>query len=103
MRNGDEAFRLRGVALAEYDLGHPVESRQALEALAARHGDEAAYDVAAVHAWRGEPDEAFARLERAHAQRDAALSELRVDPVLRRLRGDPRHAALCRRLNLPAE
>ena len=40
-------------------------------------------------------------LERARAQHDGGLTQLKTDPTLRRLRGDPRYAALLRKLNLP--
>jgi tetratricopeptide (TPR) repeat protein len=48
----------------------------------------------------GRTEEAFASLERAFAVRDVQLSFLGVDPALDGLRGDPRFAALMRRVGL---
>jgi hypothetical protein len=90
-----------GVAMAEHDLGHERESQQALDRLVAKHAQEAAYQIAEVHAWRGEKDEAFEWLDRAFAQRDEGLIGLKVDRCLASLRDDPRYAALLAKVNLP--
>ena len=55
-----------------------------------------------MYAWRGETDRALEWLERAHAQRDGGLILVKVDPLLRGLRGNPRYTALIRKINLPA-
>lgn len=117
-RAGD-SLRLAGAALAEHDLGHARESQQALDELIAdaRKGEAPAleqargrdpggwsggsYHVAEVYAWRGERDQAFEWLDRAYARRDFRLSYLKYDPLLAKLRGDPRYTTLLRRLNLP--
>ncbi|HET9596580.1 MAG TPA: protein kinase [Anaeromyxobacteraceae bacterium] len=98
---GDERFRLMAIGLAEHDLGHRQEAQAALDALVARFGREVPYRVAEVHAWRGEADEAFEWLERAFAQHDFPLCDVRDDPLLRRLRSDERYVALLRRMFLP--
>jgi hypothetical protein len=56
--------------------------------------------IAEVHAWRGENDKAFEWLERAYAQRDSAISRLKVSPIIQfsPLPRDPPYAALLRRL-----
>ena len=102
-RSSNEVFRLAGAALAEHDLGHLSESQQALDALIAKHSHGAAYQIAEVHAWRGEADLAFEWLERARAQRDGGLSLVKVDPLLRNLSGDPRYTALLKKMNLPVD
>ncbi len=58
-------------------------------------------DFAAIYAGLGEKDQAFACLERAYAQRDARLVELKVDARLDPLRADPRFNDLLRRIGLP--
>src|SRR5713226_8847351 len=58
-------------------------------------------DFAAIYAGLGEKDQAFACLERAYAQRDARLVELKVDARLDPLRADPRFKDLLRRVGLP--
>jgi hypothetical protein len=87
-------------------MGHAQESKQALDALAAKvDGPEGnlAYRVASVHAWRGERDSAFEWLDRAYARHDLELRWLKVDPFLRKIRADPRFAALLRKMNLPVD
>jgi serine/threonine-protein kinase len=97
----DEAFRLYGISMAEYSLGHVTESRRALDELTAKHEQEAAYQIAEAHAWRGEKDEAFDWLGRAYRQRDGGLSDIKVNLLMASLRGDPRFQVLVQKMNLP--
>jgi TolB-like protein/DNA-binding winged helix-turn-helix (wHTH) protein/Tfp pilus assembly protein PilF len=97
----DEAFRLYGISMAEYTLGHAAQSRQALDELTAKHEQEAAYQIAEAHAWRGEKDEAFEWLNRAYQQRDGGLSDIKVNLLIASLHGDPRFQALVQKMNLP--
>ena len=59
------------------------------------------YSIAGVFAALGEPDKAFAALDRAYEQHDLQLVSLRVDPTLDDLRGDARFAEIVRRVGLP--
>jgi TolB-like protein/tetratricopeptide (TPR) repeat protein len=95
-------MRHLGLALAHHALGQEAESRRALEALVAEGAASSAYQVAQVHAFRGEREEAFAWLERAVRQRDSGIPYLKFDPLLAPLRADPRYQALLRMVNLPA-
>ena len=99
----DPTWRLAGTAMARHDLGDAAGSAAALEELVAGEAYSSAYQIAQVHAWRGDRDQAFAWLDRAFEQRDAGLAELKIDATLRRIRDDPRFAALVRRVNLPPE
>jgi eukaryotic-like serine/threonine-protein kinase len=92
-----------GDALALKDLGRPDEARAALERLIARNADDSAYQIAEVYAWQGEPDRAFAWLERAYSHRDPGLQYTRSDPLLRPLHGDARWKPFLRKLNLPVD
>lgn len=74
----------------------------ALDELVARYASPSAFQIAEVHAWRGNLDQAFAWLEKAWEAHDGGLLLLQWDPLLRNLRGDPRFASLQRRMNLPA-
>jgi tetratricopeptide (TPR) repeat protein len=94
--------RLAGLAMAEHDLGHAAESKSALDRLIAAHAIDSAYQIATVYAWSGDRDAAFAWLERAIGRHDNALVALTYDPLLRGLNADPRFAAVCRRVGLPA-
>ena len=58
------------------------------------------FQVAEAYAYFGNVNQAFAWLDRAVEDRDPGILWLRADPLLRDLTGDPRYAALLRRLNL---
>jgi TolB-like protein/Flp pilus assembly protein TadD len=100
-RIGFESFRWCGSAMAEHTLGHAKESQQALDELAAKHAQDAAYQIAEVYAWRGEKDNSFEWLQRAYTQHDDGLSSIKFDPLLATLRTDARYAALLKELGLP--
>jgi tetratricopeptide (TPR) repeat protein len=103
-RVGLEAWRLMGIALAQHALGHEQEARRALAQLGdPRFASSFSVQVAQVHAFLGEKDKAFEWLDRAYANRDPGLPRLKVDPLLRKLSGDPRYAALLEKINLPPD
>ncbi|HSC11745.1 MAG TPA: tetratricopeptide repeat protein [Rhodanobacteraceae bacterium] len=93
--------RLSITALAEHSLGHESESARALDELKKNHAAGFAFQVAEVHAWRGEKDQAFEWLDRAYSQRDGGMAMIKFDPFLVSLRDDPRYAAMVRKLGLP--
>jgi len=100
-RNPEPLWRMAGMALAYHDLGKDAESRAALDELVRTQGHGAAFQIAEVHAWRGEADQAMAWLERAFEARDSGLAlEVKGDPLLRSVRQDPRYASLLSRMNL---
>jgi tetratricopeptide (TPR) repeat protein len=96
-----EMFRWQGAALAEHDLGHAPVAQQWLDEIIKNDADDAAYQIAEVYAWWGNSDKAFAWLVRAYLQHDGGLTTVKVDPLLRSLRPDPRYQALLRKMNLP--
>jgi len=59
------------------------------------------YAIAQTYAALGDPDQAFAWLEKAYEDRSNALQLLKVDPRVDRLRSDPRFQDLLRRMNFP--
>lgn len=97
----DEVFRLYGVAMAEFSLGHAEKSQLALDQLIARHADEAQFQIATVYAWRGEKDSAFTWLERSYVGHDGGLIEVKTEPLLRSLRGDSRYAQFLQEIKIP--
>ena len=99
-RNSDDGFRQFGVALAEHKLGHAKESQKALDELIAGYGQDYAVQIAEVYAWRGEKEQAFAWLDRAYAQRDGGLSDIKLDLFLAPLKTDPRFTAFVRKMGL---
>lgn len=64
----------------------------ALREFESKFADVEAYDVAEVHAYRGEGDTAVMWLERASRERYSSMIFLKVDPLLRNL---------LREMNLP--
>lgn len=98
--NSAHVFRLTGAALAWHALGDRAASDQQLARLVERYGHLLPYQAAEVHAWRGDADAAFAWLERSVELHDASLMYLRFDPLLDRLRNDPRFSALLERVGL---
>jgi TolB-like protein/DNA-binding winged helix-turn-helix (wHTH) protein/cytochrome c-type biogenesis protein CcmH/NrfG len=87
--------------IAYHALGREKESDAALSELIAKYHAVAAYQIAAVYAFRNQSDEAFEWLDRAYAQRDGGLIGTKVEPLLKSLHNDPRFAAFLKKLNLP--
>ena len=96
----DEAIRLYAVACIEWTLGRRAEADAALDRLIDGFADDAPSQIAGVYATRGDLDQAFQWLERAHAIRDPGLLELRNFPNFRSVRSDPRWGAFLRRAGL---
>ncbi|HXD31500.1 MAG TPA: winged helix-turn-helix domain-containing protein [Pyrinomonadaceae bacterium] len=94
-------YRLQQSAIAYHGLGREKESDAALQELIAKYQTIAAFQIAEVHAFRNEPDKAFEWLDRAYAQRDVGLALTKVSALLKNLHGDPRYAALLKKLNFP--
>jgi TolB-like protein/tetratricopeptide (TPR) repeat protein len=88
------------LAIAYSGMGKPDQAKQALERLL-KIPTASAYNIASVHAYRGEKDLAFRSLEAAYREREPDLVALKFDPLLESLRNDPRYNALVRRMNLP--
>jgi tetratricopeptide (TPR) repeat protein len=82
--------------------GRTAEARAVLEALRFESRERYVSPVAFVtlHAALGEPDGAFAWLDRAYADRRGWLAYLRVEPRLDGLRSDPRFTRLLERMRL---
>ena len=59
--------------------------------------------MADAHLALGDKDRAFEWLDRAVRQNDGGVILVKVDPMLRGLHGDPRYAAILRRINLPVD
>jgi tetratricopeptide (TPR) repeat protein len=102
-RNPIEWIRFTGQALAEHTLGHDAASRAAIAKIREREQFDlfTHFQLAQIHAWRGENDAAFEELLRAFVCHDAGLAHLRYDPFLKGLRADPRYAGLARKIGLP--
>lgn len=91
-----------GYALAK--SGKEAEARSVLEGLLkpAAGYYVPSYNIALVYNGLGKHDEAMTWLERAYAERGAALVFLKVEPKWNNLRPDPRFQKLLRRVGLSA-
>lgn len=97
-QHSEPRVRLLGAALAQHALGNDEASRRALDELTQKYAAGMAYQIAQVHAWRGEADAAFAWLDKALTLHDGGMMLITYDPLLASLRTDPRYAALVRRM-----
>jgi len=95
--------RYTALACARHAQGRPADSEAELEALKAKHGVHAAYQVAQVYAFRGEVDEAFAWLETGYRQRDSGMGLVKSDPLLQNLHADARWQPLLQKMKLADE
>lgn len=92
-------YRSFGLAIAFHALDRPTESDQALGELVAL-GEKWSHQIASVHSYRGEIDEAFASLERAYELRDAGLTTTAIAPYYKPLHSDPRWPVFLKKIGL---
>jgi TolB-like protein len=101
-REPDEWSRNEMLAMIYHALGRHSESDRILAHLEELPAGVGPFDVAMVHASRGETDPAFKWLDRALAERDPSLfvikGNLGVWPTIAQ---DPRYAAALRKIGLP--
>ena len=95
-------YRLRSLALVYSALGRRAESDASLKSLMEQFASSDPYAVAEVQAYRGDVDDAFPWLDRAYQEHDVGMLDLKTDPLLKRLHGDPRFQALLSRMGLTA-
>ncbi len=96
-----EPLQWLGEAVMYHLRGDVPGSDRALAQLVDRYAFNAAYQIAEVEAARGNSDAAFTWLSRAIDQRDGGIAEIKYDPLLASLRGDPRYRELLLKLGLP--
>ena len=82
-------YQHTGRALIYQTLGDAERATEELDELIAL-GDRWTYQIAAVHAYLNEPDEAIYWLERAVDRADTSLSIISGDPFMDNIRDDPR-------------
>ncbi len=64
--------------------------------------DAHSYQIAQIHALRGDADETLRCLERAWALRDPRLHRLLYDPIILHFRNNPSFVAFCKKVGLPS-
>lgn len=99
-QKGGGGYSAAGAAMAEFTLGDAAASQASLDDAIANYAQASAYQIAEVYAWRGESDKAFEWLDRAYAQNDGGLASIKIDPLLAKVKDDPRYAALLKKLGL---
>jgi TolB-like protein/Flp pilus assembly protein TadD len=90
------------LALARQIGSDRAAADAALQNLIAKHATSDAYGVAQAYAIRNDADKTFDWLDRAWTYRDPGIATLLTNPFLARYKDDPRFAALCRKVGLPA-
>ena len=86
-----------------HDLGQDSESDAVLSALIEQYGQGWAYNIAYVHAYRGEIDLAFEWLDKAVEFKDGGLSEILSEKLFSNLHDDPRWLPFLRQINYAPE
>jgi len=86
----DEGWRLIASGMAYQMLGRKADADAALATLQTRHRTEAPYNIAYMHAFRGDADRAFEWLDKAVEYSDPGQSEIVAEPFFAKIRDDPR-------------
>jgi TolB-like protein/Tfp pilus assembly protein PilF len=90
------------LAFARQIGGDTSAGDAALKTLIDKDAGTSAYQIAEVYALRNDANETFAWLDRAWSNRDPGVAVLLFDPVILRYKEDPRFAAFCRKIGVPA-
>jgi len=93
-------WRNFGLILAYQALGRKMEADKMLQNHILKFAKDEAYQIAEVHAVRGEKDKAFDWLEKAYTAKEGRLTYLKGDPLLKNLEDDPQHKAFLKKMNL---
>lgn len=97
----DNPFQLARLALLAGRTGDKAAAGQLVSRLRQQVGANASYQYGEIYTQLGDRERAFAEWDNAIAVKDSGLEYLKVDPFIDPIRGDPRYAALLRRLNFP--
>jgi serine/threonine-protein kinase len=97
----DDAFRLTSEGILDERQGNHAASAAAVHRIEQLYGAAASYQLAELHAQRGEAGPAIAALEQGLKARDPGLGAIPADPFLDPIRSDARFKDLVRRLDFP--
>ncbi len=98
-----ENWRLDGIAIVCHALGEKEKSDAALAELIAKYEADAAWNIAYVHAFRGEADQAYAWLDKAVENSDPGIGDTPWMWQFESIRGDPRWMPFLRRIGKAPE
>jgi len=96
--DGDLFRLIKGAAL--FDMGETQKAQMLLDDFLESPSKDGPYFIAVLYAWRGENDEAFEWLEVAFEQRIPHLAYILMNPVLARLKDDPRFPIFLEKMGL---
>lgn len=99
----ESGWALIGLPMAWHALGDPAQADAALAELIRQHERDSAYNIAYVHAFRGDADKAFAWLDKAVTYRDPGLSDIVAQPEFASIHQDPRWLPFLRKLGMAPE
>jgi TolB-like protein/DNA-binding winged helix-turn-helix (wHTH) protein/Flp pilus assembly protein TadD len=97
----EQDVRLAGLAKVYTAMGKHTESDAALKALEESYASDDAYEIAQVHAYRGEADAGFEWLQRTFRAHNSKILFIKTDPLVRNLHRDRRFQTLLADLRLP--
>ena len=97
------AYRLAGLAIIQFALGHKPASDRALHELIVDHTDDWSMTIAQVMAFRGENDAAFDWIDKAIEQGHWEVAEIHVSYLFTNLYDDPRWLTLMEKLGKSAD
>jgi len=95
---GSEFQQIKAAAL--FDMGETQKAQIALNDFLESPSRDGPFPVALLYAWRGENDEAFEWLKMALEQRIPDLSYILINPILSRLKDDPRFPIFLEKMGL---
>ena len=98
----NDVFRITSEGILDERTGNHSASAEALNKLERLFGGAASYQLAQLHAQRGEQDAAFRALDQALRVRDPGLVVLLTDPFMDPLRKDPRFAQFRNKISFPS-
>jgi len=98
-----EPYRLIGLALAHHALGETASADAVLKELIEKYEHDWSYNIAYIHAYRGDTEGAFHWLDRAVGFADPGLSLIVAEPLFTNLHHDVRWVELLRDLGKSPE
>jgi tetratricopeptide (TPR) repeat protein len=98
-----EVWKMIGLPMAYHALGRKADSDAALAALIAKSEKDGPYNIAHVHAFRGEADQAFAWLDKAIEYGDSGLGEIVQENLFDNIHSDPRWLPFLRKVGKAPE
>jgi tetratricopeptide (TPR) repeat protein len=98
-----EVWRMIGLPMAYHVLGRRADADAALATLIAKYEKDWAYNIAYVHAFRGEADQTFAWLDKAVEYQDPGIGGIVLENLLANIHSDPRWLPFLRKIGKAPE